>query len=67
MGRRRESSVAGSSDPSTLRTNLSIDVTAPLVESASPYTYEWVFPNSEDGKYFTTTQARMYVRQPVPR
>lgn len=33
----------------------------PLVESASQFDYEWIVPNSQDGKYFTTTQARMYI------
>jgi hypothetical protein len=28
---------------------------------ASAYDYEWLFPNGEEGKYFTTTQARMYI------
>lgn len=31
------------------------------MEQASQYDYEWVVPNSTYGKYFTTTQARMYI------
>jgi hypothetical protein len=31
------------------------------VEWKAPDTYEWTYPSNEFGRYFTTTQARMYV------
>lgn len=34
---------------------------APAAESGGPDDYEWLYPHSDDGKYFTTTQARMYI------
>lgn len=48
-------------DPTPSTAVFTSGVDQALVESASPYTYEWLFPNAEDGKYFTTTQARMYI------
>jgi hypothetical protein len=29
--------------------------------TSTPPDYEWIYPNSQDGKYFTATQARIYV------
>jgi len=31
-----------------------------VIPSLAP-SYEWIYPNSTDGKYFTATQAQMYI------
>jgi hypothetical protein len=35
----------------------------PVAAATQPATsdYEWIYPNTDDGKYFTTSQARLYV------